>query len=80
MSNISEGEGAIVDVNGQAAAVYNDAGTLRKHSAVCTHLGCSVEWNAAEKTFDCPCHGSRFKGTGEVIQGPAKRALDPLVE
>jgi glycine/D-amino acid oxidase-like deaminating enzyme/nitrite reductase/ring-hydroxylating ferredoxin subunit len=61
------------------AAVYREPqGELHAHSARCTHLGCIVRWNAAERSWDCPCHGSRFDGaSGEVIQGPATRALAP---
>jgi Rieske Fe-S protein len=53
-------------------AVYRDlAGTVHKCSAVCTHLGCVVEWNHVEKSWDCPCHGSRFDAEGRVVMGPA---------
>ena len=57
-------------------AVYRDEkGELHECSAVCPHLGCIVHWNATEKTWDCPCHGSRFDKLGKVINGPANRDL-----
>lgn len=58
-------------------AVYkDDKGKVHKYSAICTHLGCIVSWNELEKSFDCPCHGSRFSGqTGNVINGPANTPL-----
>jgi len=59
-------------------AVYRDEkGTTHEHSAVCGHLGCIVHWNSAEKTWDCPCHGSRFDKLGKVINGPANSDLEP---
>jgi glycine/D-amino acid oxidase-like deaminating enzyme/nitrite reductase/ring-hydroxylating ferredoxin subunit len=61
--------------HGKVAAYRDEKGEVHKVSAICTHMGCLVRWNSAEKTWDCPCHGSRFKPTGEVIAGPAE---DPL--
>lgn len=73
---IKLGEGAITKADGKKVAAYRDEnGKLTLLSPVCTHLGCIVKWNAADKTWDCPCHGSRFKPSGEVFSGPAE---DPL--
>jgi Rieske Fe-S protein len=67
----------VLQVGGDKLAVYRDEqGTLHAVSAVCTHMGCLVESNRAEQTWDCPCHGSRFRIDGSVIQGPAKRELE----
>ena len=58
-------------------AIYKDGkGILHAFSAVCTHLGCTIIWNSLEKSFDCPCHGSRFSSTGKVINGPANSNLE----
>jgi Rieske Fe-S protein len=73
---LKSGDGMIVKSRGKKVAAYRDRkGDVHKVSAVCTHMGCLVRWNSAEETWDCPCHGSRFKPTGEVIAGPAE---DPL--
>lgn len=77
-NDIPAGSGKIVETDGKTAAVYNDNGQVKVFSAVCPHLQCLVEWNDEEKTWDCPCHGSKFKCTGEVMQGPARRGLDTL--
>ncbi|GIG60049.1 iron-sulfur-binding protein [Longispora fulva] len=70
------GEGAVTEVDGEKVAVYTDEeGRRHALSAVCTHLGCTVEFNAADTTWDCPCHGSRFGTDGHVLQGPATRSL-----
>jgi glycine/D-amino acid oxidase-like deaminating enzyme/nitrite reductase/ring-hydroxylating ferredoxin subunit len=75
---LKSGDGMIVKARGKKVAAYRDKkGDVHKVSAVCTHMGCVVHWNSAEQTWDCPCHGSRFKPTGEVIAGPAEDPLGP---
>lgn len=74
--NINTGEGKIIEVNGQKAGAYRDYDdTLHIVDATCTHMGCELSWNSAEKTWDCPCHGSRFSYEGKVVEGPANRPL-----
>ena len=81
LRSMKRGEGRIVDRSGQRAAVYRDEnGAFIERSAVCTHMGCEVAWNTAERTWDCPCHGSRFKPTGEVLAGPAESPLPEIEE
>jgi glycine/D-amino acid oxidase-like deaminating enzyme/nitrite reductase/ring-hydroxylating ferredoxin subunit len=75
---LAPGEGTVIGVAGERTAVYKGAdGQIHSHSATCTHLGCTVEFNAAETTWDCPCHGSRFAADGTVIHGPATANLPP---
>ena len=70
------GEGRIVSQRGrQVALARDDDGALHAVSARCTHLGCILAWNAAERSWDCPCHGSRFAVDGDVLQGPAVKPL-----
>jgi nitrite reductase/ring-hydroxylating ferredoxin subunit len=76
---IAAGDGAIVRRGLDRIAVYRDVdGTLHRCHAACPHLGCSVAWNPAERTWDCPCHGSRFTATGRLIVGPANDDLRVL--
>lgn len=79
IQNIEPGEGAVVRDGFKKIAVYRDE-MRRLHcmSAVCTHLGGVVRWNNAEKTWDCPCHGSRFDRFGQVVNGPAAKELSPV--
>lgn len=71
-SQVLVDSGAIMRDGIHKIAVYrDDDGTIHKRSATCPHLGCIVQWNSLEKTWDCPCHGSRFTGKGEVLNGPA---------
>jgi glycine/D-amino acid oxidase-like deaminating enzyme/nitrite reductase/ring-hydroxylating ferredoxin subunit len=70
--HLGPGEGGIVDVDGSKVAAYRRPdGTLQAVTATCTHLGCTVQWNPAETTWDCPCHGSRFTCDGTMLAGPA---------
>lgn len=79
VKELANEEGAILKISGKRVAVYRDfEGYLHAHSAVCSHLGCSVRWNSFEKTFDCPCHGSRFTTDGKVINGPALHDLKKI--
>jgi glycine/D-amino acid oxidase-like deaminating enzyme/nitrite reductase/ring-hydroxylating ferredoxin subunit len=74
--DIPSGEGALVRDGVSLVAAYRDeTGALHERSAVCTHLGCVVQWNSSEKSWDCPCHGSRFSINGAVLNGPAKEEL-----
>jgi glycine/D-amino acid oxidase-like deaminating enzyme/nitrite reductase/ring-hydroxylating ferredoxin subunit len=81
LDQIAPGEGGILRRGVQLLAVYRDAaGTVVERSAVCTHLGCIVAWNSGEKSWDCPCHGSRFASDGHVLNGPAVSDLMPADE
>lgn len=73
---LEKGEGKVLTIQQKKLAVYKDEkGILHITEPSCTHLGCQIKWNHAEKTWDCPCHGSRFTFDGEVIQGPAVKKL-----
>jgi len=75
---IAPGRGAIIRRGLTKIAAYrSEDGTLHERSAICTHLGCIVSWNTGEKTWDCPCHGSRFDRYGGVFNGPANTDLPP---
>jgi len=77
LAEVAKGEGKIVELAGEKTAVYRDErGLLHAVSPVCTHMGCHVGFNNAEKTWDCPCHGSRFDKDGKVLNGPAEKPLE----
>src|SRR5690606_22643994 len=76
LKQIAAGEGKTLELDGEKVAAYRDENNnLHVVSSVCTHLGCIVHFNNAEKSWDCPCHGSRFTVDGEVIEGPAYKNL-----
>lgn len=76
--DLKPGSGGVVELDGDTVAAFRDEdGTLCAVSATCTHLGCRVSFNTAERTWDCPCHGSRFALDGSVIEGPAVEDLAP---
>ena len=79
LEDLGPNEGTVAGSGIHKIAAYRDeTGELHKMSAVCTHLGCIVRWNSADKTFDCPCHGSRFDARGRVLDGPAIHDLKRL--
>ena len=76
MTNIKNGEGKIVEFEGKKMGAYRDEnGALHLVGGECTHLGCLIKWNNDEKSWDCPCHGSRFSHDGKVLNGPANTDL-----
>ena len=78
VDEIKFNEGALLKCNGETLAAYRDEnGELHTCSAVCPHMGCLVQWNAAETSWDCPCHGSRFDKNGKLQNGPAIADLKP---
>ena len=80
LDGLAPGAGAVLRRGlHKIAAWRDDAGAVHLHSAVCPHLGCVVHWNNAERSWDCPCHGSRFDAcTGDRLNGPADRGLAPI--
>jgi Rieske Fe-S protein len=76
LATIQNGEGRVIDMLEEKFGVYRQVdGALNIVSAECTHLKCTIAWNRDERTWDCPCHGSRFTYEGKVIHGPANRDL-----
>ena len=79
VDDIPLGEGAVIRRGVRKVAVLRtEDGALLERSAICPHLGCIVAWNSVEKTWDCPCHGSRFDKSGKVINGPANKDLEAI--
>lgn len=76
IKDIKVDEGAVITIKGKRAGAFKDnRGQLFVVDTTCTHMGCEVNWNSGDKTWDCPCHGSRFSYDGEVIEGPADQPL-----
>ncbi|WP_261131580.1 FAD-dependent oxidoreductase [Bacillus sp. Marseille-Q3570] len=79
IDELEHDEGAVVKVNGKRAGCFkNSAGKTTLVDTTCTHMGCELNWNNGEKSWDCPCHGSRFNTDGKVIEGPATKPLEKL--
>jgi Rieske Fe-S protein len=79
LRRLARGQGKILEIKGQRVAAFRSrSGAVTLLSPVCTHMGCEVDWNAAQSTWDCPCHGSRFNPTGAVLSGPAETPLEKI--
>ena len=77
INQIRNGEGKIVEINNQKVGIYKDEkGEIYKINPTCKHLGCELSWNNLDKTWDCPCHGSRYDYKGNLIYGPSVKNLD----
>lgn len=78
-ADLAPGEGKIVNYNKEKIALYKDEnGTLHAVNPLCTHMKCEVQWNAAEKSWDCPCHGARYSYDGRLLTGPADTGLEQI--
>jgi Rieske Fe-S protein len=76
VGTIANNEGKIIEVEKEKFAAYRDGdGKLHIIGAECSHLGCIIKWNGDERSWDCPCHGSRFTHEGKVLSGPANKDL-----
>ena len=72
-------EGKIVEIEGKKVGIYKDEkGNLHAVNPICSHLGCEVIWNSSDKTWDCPCHGSRFDYSGKSIYSPSIKDIENL--
>lgn len=78
---LNPGEGKVINIDGNKYGAYKDEKEiLHLIDITCTHLGCELKWNDAEKSWDCPCHGSRFTFDGEILNGPATHKLNHYKE
>ena len=79
LGELAPGEAKVAKYEGHQLAIYKDEnGEIHALNAACTHIKCEVAWNSAEKTWDCPCHGSRFSYTGEMLTAPARKDLEEI--
>jgi nucleotide-binding universal stress UspA family protein len=79
VDDLAPGHGGLVLVGGRRMAIYKaEDGSVLALSPRCQHMGCTVDWNDADRTWDCPCHGSRYDREGRVIKGPAAKDLDRM--
>jgi Rieske Fe-S protein len=79
LAELATNEGKIVKYKDEKLAIYKDEhGVVHALSPICTHLGCEVKWNNAERSWDCPCHGARYSYTGTVINGPTTKNLTKM--
>jgi Rieske Fe-S protein len=79
LGEVAAGEAKVVKYDGHTIALYKDEKhQLHAVNAACTHIKCTVAWNDTEKSWDCPCHGSRFSPDGEVLTGPARKDLEKI--
>ena len=77
--DVLAGEDRLVEIDGEKVVGYRDErGALHALSATCTHMGCIAQWNGAAKSWDCPCHGGRYRPGGEVLRAPPTQALRRL--
>ncbi|MFC4023002.1 FAD-dependent oxidoreductase [Oceanobacillus longus] len=79
VADLATDDATVTRIDGKRVGVYKDKeDSIHMVDTTCTHMGCEVKWNSGDRTWDCPCHGSRFDYTGEVIEGPAKKALSKI--
>ncbi len=79
VADLAKNKGTTGDIGGKNVAVYESDGSLTVMENLCTHLKCKVDWNEDERVWDCPCHGSKFSPTGDLLRGPARLPLNRLV-
>ena len=80
IEDIENNSGGVVDIDGEKVGIYKDEnGKIYEIDPVCTHFGCILEWNDADKTWDCPCHGSRFDKYGNNMYGPAIKDINKKI-